>query len=344
MKNILSSHEKLSGLLFIVFLIIPLATGAQEEKSLLAKNNLFTVKAAMREVVLTGYTRARYEMDIVSEEAGRCVKVTTDVGDTVGKDGVFAVLDTTFIDLSIKKNLVDQKKMKNQLAYWAKDVIRYEDLVGRNAAAQSKLDEYRHKRDQVRFQLETMKVEERNLKERRERFTIRVPTGWKIMERRVEPGEWVAVGHNLGKAGDFRTLLVPFSLAPLEYKWLREHKNPIPLFLPDEGESGIEVQAVVERISPDFDPQTRKTGVDLAIREGLSERRGGIRAQLNLMLPDPSGAVLVPRSAMERRYEEFWLTRPNGEHVNVVFLGEGPGDTHRVRSPKVKPGDQFRLP
>ena len=53
----------------------------------------------MREVTLTGYTRVRHVMDIVSEEAGRCTRVTADIGDAVGKDGVFAILDKTFIDL-----------------------------------------------------------------------------------------------------------------------------------------------------------------------------------------------------------------------------------------------------
>ncbi|MGD8995917.1 MAG: hypothetical protein PVH34_11930, partial [Syntrophobacterales bacterium] len=76
-----------------------------------APGDVVVAKPAMRWVTLTGYTRARYVMDIVSEESGHCVKVTADVGDQIGKDGLFALLDTTFIDLTLKKNRVDQQRL-----------------------------------------------------------------------------------------------------------------------------------------------------------------------------------------------------------------------------------------
>ncbi|MBW1896027.1 MAG: HlyD family secretion protein [Deltaproteobacteria bacterium] len=172
---------------------------------------------------------------------------------------------------------------------------------------------------------------------------IRIPSGWTITERAVEPGEWIAVGKHLGKAGDFRTLLVPFSLSPDEYRALKDLEGVPELHFPDEVEGGTALRAVLERVSPAFDPETRKISVDLAVREGLSEMRGGLRAELSLYLPDPSGAVLVPSSAVQERYEEFSLTRPNGEQVRVVVLGNGPQSTVRVRSPHVKPGDKFKL-
>jgi hypothetical protein len=64
---------------------------------------------------------------------------------------------------------------------------------------------------------------------------------------------------------------------------------------------------------------------------------------LKLRLPDPSGAVLVPASALTERYDDFWLTRPDGSRVRVVRLGEGAENTVRVSSDEVKAGDMFRL-
>ena len=64
-------------------------------------------------------------MDIVSEEAGRCAKVTAEVGDQIGKSGLFAVLETTFIDLAIKKNRVDQERLTNMTDFHAKEVGRF---------------------------------------------------------------------------------------------------------------------------------------------------------------------------------------------------------------------------
>ena len=308
-----------------------------------APGDVVVAKPAMHRVTLTGYTRARYVMDIVSEEAGRCLKVTADVGDKIGKDGLFAVLDTTFIDLTLKKNQVDQERLTNMIAFHAKEVGRFEKLVERETAAQSRLDEIQNKLDQAEFQIKMLKVQETELKERRSRHYIKIPQGWSVIQRDVETGEWVSVGKNLGKAGDFRTLLVPFALSPEEYRTLKTIKQPIELFLPGEGQKTISLKASVARISPAFDPETRKINVELAVTQMLSENRGGLRVELILEMPDPSGAVLIPAVAVAERYEEFWLTRANGEKIRVLFLGDGPDNTYRVRAAKLNPGDKFRV-
>jgi RND family efflux transporter MFP subunit len=307
------------------------------------QGEIFAAKPAMRRVTLTGYTRARHTMDIVSEEADRCVKVEADVGDTIGEAGVFCELDTTFIDLAIEKNRVDQKRVENRLAYDIKEVRRFEKLVERDSAAQSTLDAHQNKVDQSEFELQALKTEEANLKERRERHVIRLPSGWAITERTVEPGQWVPAGTYLGKAGDFRKLLVPFSLSFEEYRALKELNGRPAMDFPDEGKKGITLEAKVERISPAFDPETRKISVDLSVQEGLSQMRGGLRAILTLEIADGSDTVLVPTSAVSERYEAFWLTRENGEQVRVVLLDHGPQNTSRVRSAEVKAGDRFKV-
>jgi RND family efflux transporter MFP subunit len=281
-------------------------------------------------------------MDIVSEEAGRCVRVVADVGDQIKKDGLFAVLDTTFIDLSLKKNRVEQERLKSLIAYNGKEVRRYEELVERETAAQSTLDSLQNKLDQAQFQIQALQVQEAELRERQSRHHIRVPPGWSIIERTVEPGEWVSVGSSLGKAGDFRILIVPFSMSPAEYSALKKLDNKVELVFPDLDEKPLAVEASLERISPAFDPETRKINLELTISGNLPEKRGGLRTELSLEIPDPSGAVLVPSSAVAERYEEFWLTRVNGDRVRVLFLGDGPDNTYRVRSPELRPGDRLK--
>jgi len=74
--------------------------------------------------------------------------------------------------------------------------------------------------------------------------------------------------------------------------------------------------------------------------------RGGLRVRLELPMPEETGAVLLPPSAIEERYEENWITRANGERVRVVVLGNhsGPdGGLLRVAGEGVRPGDEFVL-
>ena len=329
-------------LLATLLFSIPLWAGEEGQKPWV-QDGIFAARPAMRQVTLVGYTRARHVMDIVSEESDRCVKVAADVGDTIGEDGIFCVLDTTFMVLSIEKNRVDQERVENRIAYEIKEVRRFEELVGRESAAQSKLDELQNRVDQSRFELETLETEETRLKERRERHVIRVPAGWTITERTVEPGQWIQAGAHLGKGGDFRKLLVPFSLSPEEYSAVRRLRGTAKLRFPDEDKEGTILEAEVERISPAFDPQTRKISMDLSVSKGLFHMRGGLRAVLTLEVPDGSGTVLVPTSALSERYEALWLTRENGEQVRVVLLDHGPQNTSRVRSAEVKPGDRFKV-
>jgi len=303
----------------------------------------FTAMPAGREVTLTGYTRARSQMEIVSEEPGRCLNVQADLGDRIGPDGVFAELDPTFIDLAMKQNRVARDRLRNQIAYFDKDVRRYTELVGRAAAAQATLDGVRQQKDQAAFQLQAIEVERENLEERRRRLSITVPAGWTVSERLLEPGAWVPVGRPLGQAGDYRTLLVPFALAPEEYQALLRERERLVLLFPDEGTKGASVPAVLERTSPAFDGVTRKIGVDLAVRGGLKELRGGLRAELTLHLADSSGTLLVPASALVERYEEYWLVRTDGERVKVVYLGKGPDGTARIRASRVRADDRFQL-
>ncbi len=305
-----------------------------------APARLVKAKPAAQAVTLTGFTRARAEIKLISEVAGRCVSVDAEVGDLIGKKGVFARLDATFTKLELENNLVEQSRLKSRLTYLEKDLKRTRTLVARKSQAQAKLDSEEQKFEQTRLQLRALAVQAKTLRERIARHTIKAPTGWQVMDRKVEPGQWVASGHEVGRVGDFRTLLVPLALTPKEYDALSSLQS-ISLKLPA---ASREVTAKIYRVSPAFDPATRKINLDLAIQDGLTKKRGGLRAELTLHLPDPSGAVWLPTFAVSQRYQEFWLQRPDGSKVRVMVLGPGPEpNTLRLTSPEVSPGQRFRL-
>lgn len=305
-----------------------------------AQSEVFVAKPASREVILTGYTRARQRLKIVSEAAGRCIRVVADVGDTIGEDGLFAVLDSTFVKLALKKKRLEQRRVERAIAYDVKEVNRYRVLVKRDSMAQSVLDDLENRLDQNRIRLEALKVEAKELKERLARHTIRVPSGWTLVNRSLEPGQWVPSGAVVGQVGNFQHLLVPFALSSQELTALETLEGIPRLFFPAVGKT---VPAPVERISPAFDATTRKTQVDLLVRGGLSPMRGGLQAELTIQVPDSSGAVWVPIRAVSERYEEFRLIRENGEEIPVVLLDKGSHGLARVQSPDVRPGDRFRV-
>ena len=103
------------------------------------------------------------------------------------------------------------------------------------------------------------------------------------------------------------------------------------------------IKATVIRVSPGFDPQTRKINVDLEIADGDIEFRGGVRTELTIELPDPGGAVIVPKSALVKAYEEYFIMTPEGKRVRIVLLGSADDNMRRVTSPDVHPGESYLL-
>jgi RND family efflux transporter MFP subunit len=333
-KYLISLSMSLMVLVSMPLFFDTLSTWAQEEEG----RKIVTAEAARKIVTLTGFTRSKAEMTLVSEVAGKCVEVKADVGDPIGPQGIFARLDTTFIALDIEANKKRQEQKLSRINYLKKDLERNRNLAKDEIVPQSKLDQINEELEQERLQLSELKTKEKILNEQLKRYVIKAPLRWKVIERFVEPGEWVNVGTPLARLGDFQVLVVPFALNADEFDYLEKEKNPLPLMFPGENKK---VPATIFRINPAFDPQTRKIKFDLIVKEGLQKHRGGLLAELELQLPDPTGAVLVPKEAVLERHGESWLIRENDERVRVMVMGNGPKGQLRVTAPEIKPGDRF---
>ena len=226
---------------------------------------LCTARAAVQTTVLRGYTRARWRRFLTCEEPGRCLEVRAEMGDQVAADGLFAKLDTTFIDLELKANQAAGARLENQMAYWHREVKRYRKLSGQKAVSETRVQELEQRYDQARLTLAELWVKALVLEERRRRCDIKAPAGWHLLERKVEPGEWLTMGRIVGLVGDYQALLVPFSLTMAQYEWLKREKEALSLGLPSAvaGQPPLKVPVNLLHISPAFDQKTRKIRVEL---------------------------------------------------------------------------------
>ncbi len=320
----------------LALLVLAIASPASAQDS-----NMFTALPSLRTATITGFTRAHTTMALVSEVSAKVVELTVDMGDSVPEDGVVARLDDTFVMLDLEANRVSQASKRSSIEYLAKETSRYRDLVSGENAAQTTLDKLENDLTQARLALQELQVAENRLEEQLSRYTVQAEPGRLVMERLVEEGEWVSSGQTLARVGDFSTLLVPFALAPEEYAWLMAQEGSIGLRT--VGMDGLEIMipATIDKISPAFDPETRKINVELAVDASLVEPRGGLRMEMDMELADGSGAVLVHPDCVELRYDEYWLTREDGGQVKVVVLGQGPGGMSRVSSTEIMADERF---
>lgn len=308
-----------------------------------ADPGLAVAEPSFRQVTLSGFTRARATLPLVAESTGKVLEVTTDIGDSIQPQGIFARLDPIFIRLDLEANRVQQKQLRSRIDYDARETRRYRALVKKGSASESRLDELEQTLRDNRHRLDELQVQVKILEERLSRTEIRAPVGWHVTQRGIEPGQRVNEGEVLGEAADFSTLLVPFALSPGQFAALRAMETALTIRLPDRG---LELPARIFRSNPGFDPATRKIAVDLALGREIADQRGGLRVSLTLWLPERTGAVMLPAAAVEQSYEEYWVTREDGQRLQVVKLGNhagADGTWLRIASPVISPGDRFRL-
>jgi len=314
-------------------LIVGFGTLALEDDS-----PLLTAESAFDEVVLSGFTRASARMRITTEVAGTCEMVAADVGEVMA-DGIFARLDDTFTALDLERNARARARLKNQIAYFEKELARRENLLARETISESLRDEMAQQRDQAMLQKEELAVEARILEERLRRFTLRAPKGWQVITRNLEPGQWVAAGTVVAEVGNYEMLHVPFAVDERTLARLRTMAEEVPIRFPDHDVAAL---ARLMRISPAFDETTRKVAIELAVDGQTVAPRGGLRVALRVRLNGEPGVVVVPDAALERRYDAYWLTREDGSRVRVTVVGNEPGGRVRVSGERLAPGDRFQ--
>jgi RND family efflux transporter MFP subunit len=299
-------------------------------------------RAAVKRETLSAFTRAYRRLVLSAESSGQIDKVTADIGDSIQEGEPFTCLDKTYIDLELRSNKAEREVLNIDITYFRKEVNRYSRLLTKNSSTKSQLDSAQRSLDKSISLHKALRIEADILQERRERLCIIAPIGWQVIERHVEPGTWVNAGEPVVEVGDYTRLSAPFALSIVEFHALKEQQQSgIKVTLP---ELNVKLPARLFRISPAFYEKSRKIHLELELSQGLPIHRGGVRVELALDIPMNTGAVLVPLSALQKRYEQFWLKRTNGSEVSVVYLGRHNGTADgwaRVVSPEISPGDQF---
>lgn len=295
---------------------------------------------AFRTVTLSGFTRARQSLSLSFDLAGRVVSVNADIGDTLAEGQAYACLDTTFIALERAENRSLRRRTEANIRFFSKQVERLKRLAAANNSAQSQLDDSQRELQTSRADLARQRTQDKTLAERERRHCVKPPSGWVLTERMVEPGQWARSGEPIGTAKNFNTLLIPLSVSTEELTALRSQAS-WPIYLPEIRQR---TSAHIERMSPAFDPNTRKIALDLAITgiDGFS--RGGLLAELNIELPE-AGVVQIDQRAVVRRYEEEFLLRTDGSRLPISVLGTAASkDKLLVSAPGLSAGQPFRLP
>lgn len=157
--------------------------------------------------------------------------------------------------------------------------------------------------------------------EQRQRHRVAVPGGWTVLARLAEPGALVGPMTPILHLVDTRELRIVLHLDERELAALRAAAaaDQLTLWFPHHDQPAA--VAAVASVAADFNPQTRKRQVELAIAGAAApEASGGLEVHCELRIPDPSGAVLIPHAYVTERWEQYFVTTTTGDELAVVPL------------------------
>jgi hypothetical protein len=126
-----------------------------------------------------------------------------------------------------------------------------------------------------------------------------------------------AVSKNM-RVIDTSTLVVELYLTTEELAAVRQAKA-VSVQFPRHG--GHLATASLARLDPQFDPVTRKRRVEFDLAgDAAPEAIGGLEVIITISIPDPSGALLIPRSFMHLSNERHSVRTKDGRDILVTVL------------------------
>lgn len=306
-------------------------------------DELVELRPYARKFSLTGFTRPLREMTVPAEVSGRVDRVYVDIGDTIPESRVVADIDRTFAQISLRQNGIALEKNEHQRELVEKTMRRYANLIEKNSTAQATYDQAVLDAQLLALEKSSLQAEKKRLQERLKRHTVTAPSGWRVAERMIEPGEYVREGAAVLRLSDYSGLVVSFQLTYEQLTLLQATPAPL-LQLPD---FNSDIASEISQLSPDFDPGDKKIAVELEFASDLLpegvEARGGLRAILTLEGKIEENAYVVPRSAVIDRYGTHWLVDSQGARHKVIFLGTGPENgTAVVSSSRLTAGQKVQ--
>lgn len=163
------------------------------------------------------------------------------------------------------------------------------------------------------------------------------PSKGLIMTFRIaQVGEIIAPGIPLARISDYRELAVPLTITGSELASVKTLPDPFTGKL-----EGQEVKVSVNWINPEFDEITRKTHVELVVKNYQGEKRGGLK--LEIPLQTKTEGLIVPRAAVTNRYENPMVTlKDTNESVPIIIIGESETGFVIAENNKLFPGLELK--
>jgi RND family efflux transporter MFP subunit len=287
-----------------------------------------------------GELESRSAPTIAAEVDGRIIAVTADVGQAVEAGQVIAEIDPEDFRLAVNLATADIERLQALIRAQELQVKRYRELVKKNSANQSALDDAVAQFGATRAQLSGARVRLQQAMRNSAKARITSPVSGKVDERKISVGDYVKTGTPL------------FHITTLEHlrAWLPYPESlasrlsvGLPGKLTTPVSPGNEVEAVISDIRPEITRTSRAINVIVDL-DNPDDWNPGASVTGKVRVALHPQAVVVPETSIVRRPAGLVVYRVENDHVRQVPVSTGirQGDSIEILS-GVKAGDRLAL-
>lgn len=275
---------------------------------------------AVRVLTLNGDIRADRQVVLISQVSGRLITRPVEMGDTVRKGQLIAVVDYSQLDLAVKQARAAVASAEEQSANLTTELERIEQLYEAGGASKQQLDQIRtHERaaregvNQARAALEQATIMRREAE-------IRAPFDGVVGQVMVNVGDMIAPSVPIAIIVERDLLIGAVKIPERDLQFIAIGQ---PVSVRVAAYPGQEFQGKIHRISPILDPITRMVDVEAAIENTEHLLKPGMFASLGIEVARHPNMIMAPSDAILQESRIAALTSGSDfDRVYYVYVVE----------------------
>ncbi|MFB3784880.1 MAG: efflux RND transporter periplasmic adaptor subunit [bacterium] len=286
------------------------------------------VRGRLRQIFpAVGSLRAKQVTNIGPQVTGRVDAVLVDVGDVVREGQELVRIDPSFFSIELDQRKAEVESAKVALANAELNYNRMKALwevpTGESPSISQKLyDDAKAQYNAAQAQLKVAEAALRYSEKRVRETVIRAPYDGMITKRFVHLGELVTsvpVSRIL-EIQEIRTLELEFSLPQT---MLSQVQKGTPIEFTVEGVAEESAPGSIAIVYPDMDEITRSFRCRVYVDNTGLKYRPGLLAQVRVILQEIPDALIVPRTALNQKGDDWRVTvlKDNVPEVRPVKVG-----------------------
>lgn len=301
----------------------------EQKKPVVATNVAIPVTVApvvegtvSQQLVKTGNLIPFKEADLIATTAGKVAKVNFNLGSGVRAGATLVQLDNRLKELSLEATQLSIDRLK-------KDVARYNTLLAGNATTELQVNDTKYNYENALNQAEQIRKQIADA-------NVKAPISGQIVQKDIEPGEYITVGKVLGRVLDVNRLKVQ---VPVNESDVYQLRNGQSVKVTTDVFAGRTFNGRISYIAPQGSVE-HNYPVEITI-DNAAGLKAGTFVNVDFSQKSNQRALQIPRAALVESIKNPYVYVINGNTVarRVITVGRDFGDTIEVLS-GLNAGDQ----